>query len=64
MIFFTNSTEATKGPALFGDSSQELGRAEKDKKRQMEEQKKSTGSGNYDLAMPGLVNKSLSDELS
>ena len=41
MIFSTNSTEAIKGPALFGDSSQELGRAEKDKKRQREEQKKS-----------------------
>ena len=41
MTFSTNSTEAIKGPALFSDSSQELGRAKKDKKRQREEQKKS-----------------------
>ena len=40
MIFSTNSTEAIKGPALFGNSSQEPGRAEKEKKRQREEQKK------------------------
>ena len=41
MIFSINSTEAIKGPALFGNSSQEPGRAEKDKKRQREEEKKS-----------------------